>query len=103
MRARVVGTLVGEEVREKGHADGVPAPWCEEGADKISTESQARDKYLGRMKWKVAELGVAEVVETESVAEFEEERVSKLVVRIPSVEVVGEGKKKRRVGEMMVC
>ena len=67
---------------------------------------------MGRTKWKVAEMGVAEVVvvreaeieevEALSVAEVEKEKMSKPVVRMPSVEVVEEGKKKRRVGEMTV-
>jgi len=96
-----VKTVVGEEAREKAHGDGVPAPWYEGGAEKVSSECQARDKYLGRTKWKVAELDVAKVVVAESVAEVEEE-VSKLVVRTPSVEMVEEGKKKRRVEEMTV-
>jgi len=99
LRARVVETVVGEEAREKAHGDGVPAPWCKEGAEEFASECQARDKYLGRTKWKVAELDVAEVVVAESVAEVKEE-LSKPVVRMPSVEVVEEVKKKRRVGEM---
>jgi len=110
MRARVVGTVVGEKARRKAHGDGVLEPWCEQEAKEFSAECQVRDRYLGRVKWKVAEMDVAEVVavreaeveevEALSVAEVEEERVSKPVVRMPSVKVVEEGKKKRRVGEM---
>lgn len=37
----------------------------------------------------------------DSTTEVEEGQVSRLVVRMPSVEVVEEGKKQRRVGEMM--
>jgi len=102
LRARVVRMEVGERARERVHGDRVPAPWCEEGAEEISTEYQERDRYLGRMKWKVAVLDVAEVVEAESVAEVEEEEVSKPVVRMPGVERVEEGKKKRRIGAMTV-
>jgi len=60
---------------------------------------------MGRTKWKVAGLNVADVgvadrVVAESVAEVKEAQVSKPVVRMPSVDVVEEGKKKRRVGDM---
>ena len=53
----------------------------------------------------MAELNVADVevvdrVVAESVAEVEEERVSKPVVRMPSVDVVEKGKKKSRIGDV---
>ena len=70
-------TWVGEEGRVKAHGDGVPAPWCEEAAEKIVSECQARGKYLGRKKWKAAELEVVEEVEALSVAEEEEEASAK--------------------------
>ena len=94
---RVRSTVVGEEARRKAHGDGVPAPWCVEGAEEYSAECQERGKWLGRTKWKVAELDVAEEVVARSVAE-EEEVVAKPRVKLP--EEVREGSKKRRVGEV---
>ena len=96
-RFRVVGKLVGEKAREKAHGDGVPDTWCEEEAEEFWSECQGRDRYLGRTKWKVAELDVAKEVVARSVAE-EVEVVAEPKVRLP--EVVKEGGKKRRVGEV---
>ena len=44
-RQRVVGTLIGEKARDKAHGDGVPDPWCEEGAKKIQAAFSERDRY----------------------------------------------------------
>ena len=77
----------------------MPDKWCGEGAEEFSTECQEKGRYLGKTKWKVAELDVAEEVVARSVAE-EEEEVAKPLVRQP--EVVKEGSKKRRVGELTV-
>ena len=96
-RVRVVGSLVGEEARRKAHGDGRPDKWCEKGAEEFNSECQVRGRYLGRTKWKVAELGVAKEVVARSVAE-EEEVVAEPRVRLPVL--VKEGSKKRRVGEM---
>ena len=96
-RFRVDKVLVGEEARRKAHGDGVPAKWCEEGAEEFVSECQKRGRYLGRKKWKVAELDVADEVVAVSVAE-EEEVVAEPRVRLPKV--VREGSKKRRVGEV---
>ena len=96
-RFRVVGSLVGEEARRRAHGDGVPDKWCEEGAEEFVSECQERGKYLGRTKWKVAEMDVASEVVALSVAE-EEEVVAEPRVKLP--EVVKEGCKKRRVGEV---
>jgi len=95
-RVKVVKTLVGEEAREKAHENGVPDPWCEKGAKEFNEECQERGRYLGRTKWKVAELDVAESVVAESVEVAEEAEVAKPVVRLPKRE---EGSKKRRIGE----
>jgi len=105
VRIRVEKTVVGEEARRLAHGAGVPDPWCEKGAKEFWSACQERERYEGRTKWKVAELNVADVevvdrVVAESVAEVKEAQVSKPVVRMPSVDVVEEGKKKRRVGEM---
>ena len=93
-RQQVKKTLIGEEVRKKAHSNGVPAPWCEKGAEEFHAQCQERDRYLGRTKWKVAELKVAEKVEAESMAE-EEEEMAEPKVRLPSFENKG---KRRRVG-----
>jgi len=105
VRNRVEETVVGEEARRLAHGAGVPDPWCERGAEEFVAECQGRKRYMGRTKWKVAGLNVADVevadrLVAESVAEVVEAQVSKPVVRMPSVDVVEEGKKKRRVGEM---
>ena len=104
---RVEEMSVGEEARGLAHGAGVPAPWWRMGAEELMSECQARERYLGRTKWKVAGLNVVDVemvdrVVAESVAVVEEAQVSKPVVRMPSVEVVEEGKKRRRVGWMTV-
>jgi len=53
------------------------------------------------MKWKVAELNVAEEMETESVELVEEAQVAEPVVRLPVAVEGGEGKaKRRRVGSL---
>ena len=96
-RQKVVRTLVGEEAREKAHGDGVLALWCGEVAEEFLSECQARDKYLGRTKWKVAELEVAEEVEVVSVAE-EEEEMAEPKVRLPKYE--DKKGKRRSVGEV---
>ena len=105
VRIRVEGMVVGEEARRLAHGAGVPDPWCKRGAKEFWSACQERERYAGQTKWKVAELNVADIevadrVVAKSVAVVEEAQVSKLVVRMPSVEVVEEGKKKRRVGEM---
>ena len=41
---RVRRTEVGESTRRKAHGDGVPAPWCVEGAEEFSTECQERGR-----------------------------------------------------------
>jgi len=107
VRIRVEGTVVREEAKRLAHGAGVPDPWCERGAEEFVAECQERGRYLGRTKWKVAGLNVADVgvadrVVAESVAVVEEAQVSKPVVRMPSAEVVEKGKKKRRVGELTV-
>ena len=94
---RVVGSVVGAEARRKAHGDGVPDKWCEEGVEEFSSECQERGRYLGRTKWKVAEMDVASEVVARSVAE-EVEVVAEPKVKLP--EVVKEGSKKRRVGEV---
>jgi len=38
VRARVVGTVVGEKARGKAHGDGVPAPWSEGIAEEFVAE-----------------------------------------------------------------
>ena len=95
-RQRVVKTLIGEEARERAHGDGVPAKWCEEGAGEFESECQERDRYLGRTKWKVAELEVADEIVVVSVA-GEEVEVAGPKVRLPNYE--NEKGKRRRVGE----
>jgi len=107
VRIRVESRVVGEEARRLAHGAGVPDPWCEREAEEFWSACQERERYEGRTKWKVAGLNVADIgvvdrVVAESVASFEEAQVSKPVVRMPSVEVVEEGKKKRRVGELTV-
>ena len=96
-RQRVVKSLVGEKAREKAHGDGVPAPWCTEGAEEWGKEHEERGLGLGRSKWKVAELEVAESVVAESVAKVKEAEVAEPKVRLPKYEN-GKGKR-RRVGE----
>ena len=96
-RQRVVKSMVGEEAREKAHGDGVPAPWCSKGAEDWGEECEKRGMGLGRTKWKVAELEVAEEVEAEGVAEVKEVEVAEPKVRLPKYED-GKGKR-RRVGE----
>ena len=96
-KVRVRGMEVGEGTRRKAHGDRVPAPRCEEGAEEFYTECQERGRYLGRTEWKVAELDVAKEVVARSVAE-EAEVVAEPKVRLP--EVIREGGKKRRVGEI---
>ena len=98
-RQNVIGTMVGEEARRKAHEDGVPAKWCEEKVKEFHSECVARGKCLGRTKWKVAELEVAESVVARSVAE-EQEEVAEPKVQLPEVEKVGE--KRSRVGENTV-
>ena len=88
---------VGEEARRKAHGEGVPDKWCVEGAEEFESECRKRGKFLGRAKWKVAEMDVADEVVAVSVAE-EEEEVAEPRVRLP--EVVKDGSKKRRVGEV---
>ena len=95
--------MVGEKARRMAHGDGVPAPWCKEGAEEFWAECQERDRYQGRMKWKVVVLNEADAdeverlrVEAESVAK-EDEEVAELRVRLSEMEKVGE--KRRRVGE----
>ena len=75
---------VGEEARRKAHGDGVPAKWCEEEAEECVSKCQERGRYLGKAKWKVAELDVADEVVARSVAE-EEEEGAELKVKLPEV------------------
>jgi len=106
VRIRVEDTVVGEEARRLAHGAGVPDPWCKRGAEEFVAECQDRERYMGRTKWEVAGLNVVDVevadrVVAESVAEVEEAQVSRPVIRMTSVDVVEEGQKKRRVGEVM--
>ena len=39
-KVRAKSTEVGERARRMAHGDGVPAPWCEEGAEEFSAECQ---------------------------------------------------------------
>jgi len=102
IRDKVVATEVGAVARRKTHGNRVPDPWYKKGVEEFSLECQARGRYLGRTKWKVAELEVAKEVVAESVAEAEVEEVEvpKPVVRMPRVEIEEEGGQKRRIGEM---
>ena len=95
---RVKRRVVGEEARRKAQGDGVAAPLCEKGVEEFGSECRERGRYLKRMEWKVAELEVAEAVVARSVAE-EEEVVAEPKLRLP--EVVKEGSKKRRVGDVI--
>jgi len=86
VRIRVESTVVGEEARRLAHGADVPDPWCRRGAEEFVAECQDRDRYLGRTKWKVAGLSVADIevadrVVAESVAVVEEAQVSRPVVR----------------------
>ena len=83
-KVRVLRTLVGEKARRKTHGDGVPAKWCERKAEEFGSKCQEKSMYLGRMKWKVAELDVAEEVVALGVAE-EEEEVAEPKMRLPVV------------------
>ena len=84
-------------MKRKAQGDRVPAQWCGGVADEFVTECQARDKYLGLTKWKMAELEVAESVVAESVS-VAEEKVAE--PKVPLLEFRKEEEHKRRAGDI---